>query len=156
MRRSGAIDTRVVALVARGCPPAAGLLAVPGGKIDLGEPMAAAAARELVEETGLVAEFPPDPTFYATDAITADAASPQRFLFHYTICHLLAFVRYDGPDGSFPDLRASSDAAAAIWGDSATILAGGRIGGLACVDGTATVVARAIGDWRRRGVPLLT
>lgn len=154
--RRGVIDPRRVVLVVRGRPPATGKLAVPGGKVDLGETMVAAAARELREETGLEAEFPVDPAFYATDAITTEPTFPQGILFHYTICHLLAFVHIDGPDGSFPELDASSDAASALWGDTANVILGGAIGGMTCVDGTATVVARAIEDWRRRGVPMLS
>ena len=41
--------------VRRGIPPAQGRLALPGGFIDLNETWQAAAARELVEETGVVA-----------------------------------------------------------------------------------------------------
>lgn len=143
--RRGVIDARVVALVTRGRPPAAGLLALPGGKIRLGEPMAAATARELLEETGLRAEFPNDPCFCATDAITWDS---DRVAYHYSICHLIATVNQDTDE--LPALAASSDAAHVIWAATAAVLAGQEIGGLPCVDGTARVVSRAIEEWRRR------
>lgn len=46
-----------VLLVRRANPPDAGLWGFPGGKIDLGETIDAAAIRELYEETGIEAAF---------------------------------------------------------------------------------------------------
>ncbi|MDD2672960.1 MAG: NUDIX hydrolase [Syntrophales bacterium] len=40
-------------LVKRATPPGAGLWAIPGGLVELGETMQAAAEREILEETGL-------------------------------------------------------------------------------------------------------
>lgn len=42
-----------VLLIQRGKPPAQGLWTIPGGKLEWGESLEAAAARELWEETGL-------------------------------------------------------------------------------------------------------
>jgi 8-oxo-dGTP diphosphatase len=44
-------------MVERGRPPAAGTWSLPGGRVEPGETMAAAAVREAVEETGLVLEL---------------------------------------------------------------------------------------------------
>lgn len=44
-----------VLLVKRARPPSQGLYAYPGGKVEAGETLAEAAARELLEETGLEA-----------------------------------------------------------------------------------------------------
>lgn len=45
-----------VLLVQRGKPPGAGLWTVPGGRLEGGETLAQAVAREVREETGLVVE----------------------------------------------------------------------------------------------------
>ncbi|SEB94096.1 ADP-ribose pyrophosphatase YjhB, NUDIX family [Nitratireductor aquibiodomus] len=45
-----------VLLVRRGRPPAKGLYAFPGGRVEAGETFEQALARELLEETGLVIE----------------------------------------------------------------------------------------------------
>jgi ADP-ribose pyrophosphatase YjhB (NUDIX family) len=46
-------DRGRVLLVQRGKPPAKGLWSVPGGRVELGETLAAAVEREVLEETGL-------------------------------------------------------------------------------------------------------
>lgn len=54
-----------VLLVRRGRPPAQGLYAFPGGKVETGETMEQAARRELLEETGMTAkDFQPVETLF--------------------------------------------------------------------------------------------
>jgi len=48
-----------VLLARRANPPDQGLWGFPGGRLEIGESLAEAAARELVEETGISAEFAP-------------------------------------------------------------------------------------------------
>jgi ADP-ribose pyrophosphatase YjhB (NUDIX family) len=51
-------DGRVL-LVQRGKPPGEGLWSVPGGRVEPGESLEQAVAREVLEETGLVVEVGP-------------------------------------------------------------------------------------------------
>lgn len=50
-----------VLLIQRGAPPARGLWSVPGGLVEWGEPLRAACAREVWEETGLEVELADEP-----------------------------------------------------------------------------------------------
>ncbi len=51
------LDAGNLLLVQRGREPGRGLWAVPGGKVQLGETLTAAAIREVEEETGLIVEL---------------------------------------------------------------------------------------------------
>ncbi|MCB8820497.1 NUDIX hydrolase [Microvirga rosea] len=85
-------------LVRRANPPDAGLWGFPGGKIDYGETVAAAALRELQEETGVQAE--------AREIITAldifDHDDSGRLLYHYILlavrCEYVSGVPEAGDD----------------------------------------------------------
>jgi 8-oxo-dGTP diphosphatase len=93
-----------VLLVRRGKPPAEDLWAIPGGRVEIGETLPAAAEREIFEETGItIHALKPVYTF---DVIERD--SSDRIRFHYVIVDLIAdYVR--------GNIRAGDDATAARW-----------------------------------------
>ncbi len=93
-----------VLLVRRGKPPAAGLWAIPGGSVRLGESLQEAAKREILEETGILVRVK-DPVF-TFDMVERDAKG--RIRFHYVIIDLLA-------DYLGGDLRPGDDAQEACW-----------------------------------------
>ena len=75
-----------VLMVQRGQPPAQGLWAIPGGSVELGETLQAAAEREIKEETGIIIRaWEP---IYTFDMIERDAGG--RIRFHYVIIDLRA------------------------------------------------------------------
>ena len=145
------VSLRRVALIRRGAPPALGLLSLPGGRLELGETMAACAAREAREETGLRVDVEGEMGFCATDAISKG--------FHYAVVHVLASVAAL-PGGAAPRLRAGDDAAEALWvargqplgaadADAASfdeLEARGEL-----VERTRAVLAAADAAWRARG-----
>jgi len=96
-------DNKVL-LVRRGKPPAEDLWAIPGGAVEIGESLSAAAEREIFEETGItIRALEPVYTF---DVVERDASGRTRF--HYVIVDLTAdYIR--------GDIRAGDDASAARW-----------------------------------------
>lgn len=68
-------------VVRRANPPLAGRWGFPGGVLDLGETVAEGAMRELVEETGVVAE----PSGVLTVIDTIDRDDEGRVRYHYTL-----------------------------------------------------------------------
>lgn len=96
-------DDRVL-LVQRGRPPARGQWAIPGGSIQLGESLQAAAEREILEETGITIKAT-EPV-YTFDAIVRD--DHGQIQYHYVIVDLAA----DYVQG---ELAPGDDAADARW-----------------------------------------
>ena len=78
-------DNRVL-LVKRGNPPAKGVWAIPGGRVELGETLKTAAEREIFEETGIVIKAG-EPIF-SFESIHRD--DTDRVRFHYYIVDLAA------------------------------------------------------------------
>lgn len=87
-----------VLLVRRANPPDENRWAFPGGKIDAGERIEAAAARELLEETGVVAE--PLHVFDAVDVFDRDEAGALRrhFILIAVLCRWQSGVPVAGDD----------------------------------------------------------
>lgn len=75
-----------VVLVLRGQAPSKGMWAVPGGRVELGESLQAAAEREVLEETGLRVQA--GEVVFTFDAIERDPDG--RVKYHYVILDLLA------------------------------------------------------------------
>jgi len=75
-----------VLLVRRGKQPAKGDWAIPGGRVELGERMHAAAVREVMEETGV--SIQPGELIYYFETIQPDPDG--NILFHYVIFDFMA------------------------------------------------------------------
>jgi ADP-ribose pyrophosphatase YjhB (NUDIX family) len=97
------VDNGRVLLVQRGAEPLKGHWSLPGGLLELGEPLTAGVAREVREETGLIVE--PVELVELLDRIHHEG---ERVRYHYVIADYLCRVT----GGS---LQAASDAAAARW-----------------------------------------
>src|SRR5947208_14964752 len=100
-------------IVQRAQQPNAGRWGFPGGVLELGETVAEGAMRELLEETGVVAE--PAGWLNVHDAVSRDAEG--RVQFHY----VLTAVRGVWRSG---EGEAADDAAATAWVSRAEIVAG--------------------------------
>jgi ADP-ribose pyrophosphatase YjhB (NUDIX family) len=92
-----------VLLVQRGREPLKGHWSLPGGLLEVGEPLLTGVAREVLEETGLVVE--PIEFIELLDRIHREG---DRVRYHYVIADYLCRV-VGG------ELKAASDADAARW-----------------------------------------
>ncbi len=98
------IDGDRVLLVRRGQAPLKGEWSLPGGGVEVGETLAAAVAREVLEETGLTVDV--GPIVEVLDRIGYDAG--RRVEYHYVIVDYLC-----RPTGG--TLACASDAADVAW-----------------------------------------
>lgn len=93
-----------VLLVRRGNEPLRNQWSIPGGVLELGETLRAGAAREALEETGLVVE--PGEVLDAVDSIWRDQQGRPQY--HYVLIDLLCRV-VSG------ELQAGTDVSEAQW-----------------------------------------
>jgi 8-oxo-dGTP diphosphatase len=101
------VDADRVLLVQRGTEPQRGHWTLPGGVLEVGEPLTAGVVREIQEETGLLVE--PIELVELLDRIHREG---NRVRYHYVIADYLCRV-IGG------ELRAASDAAAVRWTERA-------------------------------------
>ena len=98
------IDRGQVLLVKRGSPPLKGEWSLPGGAVELGETLRAAAEREAQEETGLIVKA--GEVIEVLDRIVPGATGAPQY--HYVLIDFLCTVKSG-------ELRAGGDAADARW-----------------------------------------
>ena len=95
-----------VLLILRGKAPAKGIWAVPGGSVNIGETLQAAAEREVLEETGL--QINAGEVIYSFEKIQHDKAGQVKY--HYVILDLEA-----KPLDPVQTLTPADDAVEAGW-----------------------------------------
>jgi ADP-ribose pyrophosphatase YjhB (NUDIX family) len=118
---------RAVVLVRRRLEPMAGSWSLPGGVVEVGEPLAAAVAREVREETNLDVEV--GPIVDVNDRIFAD--DDGRVRHHYVLVDYLCQVRGGR-------LEAGTDAAEVI------AVSPDALGSYDLPDETLRVIARGV------------
>lgn len=127
-------DGNRVLLIRRGQPPAIGRWTVPGGRVELGETLREACARELAEETGL--EVDAGPVVEVLDRMVRDDRGDVTH--HFVIIDFLVDIRGG-------ELSASSDA------DDARFFTLDEATELALTDGLMPVLERALAIAGRAG-----
>jgi 8-oxo-dGTP diphosphatase len=116
-----------VLLVRRGQPPSAGRWSLPGGLVDVGEPLTEAVRREVREECGL--EVRVVGLAGVIDRIVRDADGRVRY--HWVLIDYLAWAESDR-------VEAGTDAADCRWVEV------DRVGELEVTEGLVDMVHRAV------------
>jgi len=98
------VHDRRVLLVKRGAPPLLGQWSIPGGVVEIGETLRAAAEREAREETGLIVEA--GEVLEVLDRIIP--GENGRTQYHYVLIDFLCRV-------TGGELHSGGDAADAVW-----------------------------------------
>lgn len=117
-----------VVVVRRGHEPLKGEWSIPGGVLEIGETLRAGAAREALEETGLVVEA--GEVLEVLDRIVRDKEG--RIQFHYVLIDFLCRV-------TGGELRAGEDAEEARW------LSAEELDGFPIADSAAEVLRKGLG-----------
>lgn len=120
------VDGGRVLLVQRGRPPARGRWSLPGGLVDVGEPLEAAVRREVAEECGLAVDV--HDLVGVVDRIVRD--SDGRLRYHYVLLDYLATPTAGRAE-------AGSDALAVQWCEL------DALGALDVTEGVESMVRRA-------------
>ncbi len=120
------VDGGRVLLVQRGRPPALGRWSLPGGLVDVGEPLEAAVRREVAEECGLAVDV--HGLVGVVDRIIRDPGGRVRY--HYVLLDYLATPTAGRAE-------AGSDALAVQWCEP------DALGALDVTDGVESMVRRA-------------
>jgi 8-oxo-dGTP diphosphatase len=125
------VDGGRVVVVRRGHQPLKGEWSIPGGVLEIGETLRAGAAREALEETGLVVEA--GEVLEVLDRVVRDGEG--RIQFHYVLIDFLC-----RPTGG--ELRAGGDAEEARW------ISAGELDAFSIADSAAAVLRKG---WERAG-----
>jgi 8-oxo-dGTP diphosphatase len=121
------VDEGKVVLIRRKYEPLKGQWSLPGGMVEVGEPLETALTREMLEETALVVEV--GPVIEVFDRIMRD--EERRVRYHFVLIDYLCWP-------SSGSLHAGSDVDAAIWVDPA------KLGEYALTEKATSVIQRGL------------